>query len=63
MVAQGIERDRVEPGLLARLAAVESAPSPERTLEGVREQVLGQGSVSRPVDEEPEERLRMLFVE
>ena len=36
-VTQQVERDRVQPGLLARLAPVEAGPGAQRSLEGVRQ--------------------------
>src|SRR5439155_15423373 len=63
LVAQQIERDRVEPGLLARLAAVEAPASAERTLERVGQKVLGQHTVAGAVAEEGVQRLSVLRIQ
>jgi hypothetical protein len=63
VVAHEVECDRIQPGLLARLAPVEPVSRPHGALEGVREQVLGEGRVARPVGQEPEEWLGVLLVE
>ena len=63
MVAEAVERDRVEPGFLAPLAAVEPAAATQGPLEGVREQVLCEHSVAGAVDEKAEKCLGVVLVE
>jgi hypothetical protein len=63
VIAQQVERDRVQPRLLRAAAAVEPAPLPQRPLERVGQQVLGQRAVSGAVDEEAEQPLGLALVE
>ena len=53
MVTHQVERDRINPCLLARFAAVEARAGAEYPLKGVGDDVLGQTAIPRPVDEEP----------
>ena len=64
-VAQAVEGDRVEPGLLPRPRRPGSRPGtgPEDLLERVGQEILAQRRVAGPVGEEPEQRLRVLVVE
>src|SRR5205823_5248303 len=63
VVTQQVERDRVKPGLLAPPATVERAPPSEHALEGVGEEVLGEGAVAGPHDEEGDQGSGVLLVE
>src|SRR5579884_628277 len=63
VIAQQVERDRVEPGLLGRLAAFERPPRPQHPLERVGQQVLGERRVAAAVNEKREQPCRVLVVE
>jgi len=52
VVAQEVERDGVEPSLLARLARVEAPARAQNALEGVGQDVLGERPVAGPEDQE-----------
>ncbi len=55
VVAQAVQRDRVEPGLLGAAPGIEAAPAAQDAFEGVAEQVLGERPVAGAVDEEGEQ--------
>jgi hypothetical protein len=61
-VAKKVERDRVQPGLLAGLAPVEALSGAEGALEGVRQEVLGERSIARSIGDEAEQRPGMFLV-
>src|SRR5215208_967427 len=61
-VAQEVQRDRVQPGLLAGLAAVEALPGAQGALEGVRKEILRKRRISRSIGEKAEERLGVFLV-
>jgi hypothetical protein len=63
VIAQAVQRDRVEPRLLARPSRVEAAIRAQDALERVAQQVLGERRVARAVDEEREQRTRVCGVE
>ena len=62
MVAQEVEGDGVESGLLARLPRVEATTRAQHSLEGVGQEILGEHSVARAEDQEAKQRLRVLRV-
>ncbi|MEA2370658.1 MAG: hypothetical protein QOH12_1052 [Solirubrobacteraceae bacterium] len=64
-VAQTVEGNRVEPGLLGRADRPRpgSRSRPQDLLESVREEILAQCRIAGPVREEPEQRLRVLLVQ
>ena len=62
-VAHEVERDRIQPRLLARLALVEAVARPQGTLEGVGQEVLGERRVAGAIGEKSEEWLSVLLVE
>src|SRR5205809_1907246 len=62
VVAQAIERDRVEPGLLARLAPIEEAPASQCALERVGDEILRKRAVPAAIGEEAEKALSVLLV-
>ena len=63
VVAESVQGDCVKPGLLAGTAAIKTAPSPERALEGIGDQVLGQPPVARAVGQETEQPARVRGVQ
>ena len=63
MVTQQVERDRVEPCLLACATRIERPAGAEHALEGLGQEVLGQGTIARPVDQEGQKRLGVILVQ
>src|SRR5207244_9399873 len=57
VVPQAVERDRVEPGLLAAASRVVPTARAQHALEGLRDEILGERAVARSVHEEAEQRL------
>src|SRR4051794_5852680 len=63
VVAQQVERDRVQPRLLRPALAVVLGPAAQRTFERVGQQVLGQRAVAGAVGEEREQARSLGVVE
>jgi hypothetical protein len=63
VVAQQVERDRVQPRLRRAAPPVEALARAQRALERVGQQVLRERPVAGPVREEAEQPLRLGLVE
>jgi hypothetical protein len=62
-VEQAVPRDRVQPRRLAATTGIEAPPRAERPLEGVGRDVLGERLITRPHDQEAQQRTGVVRVQ